>query len=137
MFLLDTNIVSELRRNRPHGGVVEWVRSVPAASLHIAAVTAGEIQAGIELTRDGDLAKANEIEAWLDSILASVNVVDASADVFRIWAKLMHRRPDHHIEDALIAATALHSGMTVATRNTKHFKQFGVGILNPFEFKAT
>lgn len=136
MFVLDTNVVSELRRNRPHGAVVAWVKSVPASSLHIAAVTAGEIQAGIELTRDGDAMKAGEIEAWLEGVLMSANILDANADVFRIWAKLMHHRPDHHIEDALIAATALHFGMSVATRNSKDFNQFGVSLLNPFGFES-
>ena len=65
MYLLDTNIVSELRKPRPHGAVVAWLESVDDARLHLATVTLGEIQAGIELTRERDPHKAEEIEAWL------------------------------------------------------------------------
>ena len=66
MYLLDTNVVSELRKPRPHGAVVAWLQSVPDAELYLSAVTLGEIQSGIELTRDQDAAKAAEIEAWAD-----------------------------------------------------------------------
>jgi len=64
-FLLDTNVVSELRRPKPHGAVLAWLHSVDDADLHLASVTLGEIQAGIELTREQDPAKAAEIEEWL------------------------------------------------------------------------
>ena len=66
MYLLDTNVVSELRRTKPHGAVVAWIESVPDASLHISAVTLGEIQCGVELTRANDAAKAREIQEWAD-----------------------------------------------------------------------
>jgi predicted nucleic acid-binding protein len=66
MYLLDTNVVSELRKSRPHGAVVAWLQSATDADLHLSAVTLGEIQAGIELTREQDVAKASEIEAWAD-----------------------------------------------------------------------
>lgn len=68
MYLLDTNVVSELRRPRPHGGVLSWPRSVDDADLHIAAVTLGEIQAGIELTREQDPRKAEELDRWADLV---------------------------------------------------------------------
>jgi predicted nucleic acid-binding protein len=63
MYLLDTNVVSELRKPRPHGAVLAWIKSVPDSALHLCAVTLGEIQAGIELTRERDAAKAASIEA--------------------------------------------------------------------------
>jgi predicted nucleic acid-binding protein len=67
-YLLDTNVVSELRRQRPHGGVVAWLQSLDDAQLHLSAVTLGEIQAGIELTREQDPGKAVAIEGWLELV---------------------------------------------------------------------
>jgi len=132
MYLLDTNVVSELRKLKPHQGVVEWVRKAPDESLFVSAVTVGEIQAGVEITREQDSEKAREIEVWLDSVVQSYSVLATDAAVFRRWAKLMHRRPDHHLEDALIAATALVRHLTVVTRNVDDFKPFGVSLINPF-----
>ena len=132
MYLLDTNVVSELRKPKPHQGVIAWIESAPEESLYISAVTVGEIQAGIEITRRQDAAKAREIEGWLDAVAQSYGVLPADAPIFRRWAQLMHRRPDHHIEDALIAATALVRELTVVTRNVGDFKPFGVPLVNPF-----
>lgn len=131
-YLLDTNVISELRKRQPHGAVLEWIQKVPEESLHVSAVTLGEIQAGIEITREQDEAKAAQIEGWLDDLSQTYNVIDVDAAVFRRWAQLMHGRNDHHLEDALIAATALIHDLTVATRNTKDFKPFGVKLINPF-----
>jgi len=133
VFLLDTNVVSELRRLRPHGAVVAWLQSVSDADLHLSAVTLGEIQAGIELTREQDAAKAAEIEAWADQVAAAYNVLPMDAGTFRIWARLMHRRSDTLYEDAMIAATALSHDLTIVTRNTADFAPFGVRVLNPLE----
>ena len=134
MFLLDTNVVSELRKHKPHGGVLAWLYQAPEAGLYISAVTIGEIQAGIEITRGLDPAKAQEIQAWLDQLAEFFPILPADAHVFRHWARLMHGRSNHHLEDGFIAATALAHGLTVVTRNTKDFKPFGVALLNPFLF---
>ena len=75
MYLLDTNVVSELRRARPHGAVLAWLEAVDDSFLHLSAVTLAEIQAGIELTRQQDLGKANEIEAWLDLVTRTFNIL--------------------------------------------------------------
>lgn len=133
MYLLDTNVVSELRRPRPHPAVVEWIRRAPTDQLFVSAVTIGEIQAGIEITRERDAAKADELEVWLRQVLDSYSVLPADAAAFREWARLKHRQPDSLLEDALIAAIAAVHRLTVVTRNERDFDQLGVGSLNPFE----
>ncbi|MDP1733222.1 MAG: type II toxin-antitoxin system VapC family toxin [Sulfuritalea sp.] len=132
MYLLDTNIVSELRKPRPQPAVISWLEGVADSDLHISAVTLGEIQAGIEITREQDAAKAAEIEAWADQVAAAYNVLAMDAATFRQWAKLMHRQSDTVYEDAMIAATARVHKLTVVTRNVGDFKRFGVPLLNPF-----
>lgn len=132
MYLLDTNVVSELRKPKPHGGVLAWLESVDDTKLCLSAVTLGEIQAGVEITREQDVAKAAEIEAWLDLVASSYNVLPMDAAVFRRWARLMHRTSNTLYEDAMIAATADVHGLTVVTRNVADFKSFGVPLLNPF-----
>lgn len=132
MYLLDTNVVSELRKQRPHGGVVAWLQSIDDAQVYLSAVTLGEIQAGIELTREQDPGKAEEIEAWLELVAGAYNVLPMDAATFRAWARLMHRKSDTLYEDAMIAATAKVHGLTVATRNVSDFNALGLDVFNPF-----
>ena len=136
MYLLDTNVVSELRKKRPHGAVLQWLSDVADVDLHISAVTLGEIQKGIELTRDQDTDKAAEIEAWLELLSRSYNVIPMDSMASRLWAKLMHRSSDALYEDAMLAATARVHRLTVVTRNVADFKSFGVEILDPFRTPA-
>lgn len=133
MYLLDTNIVSELRKPEPHGGLLAWLDRAEESELHLSAVTLGEIQAGIEISREQDAAKAAETEAWLDLIVGAYNVLPMDGAAWRIWARLMHRRSDTLYEDAMIAATAIRHALVVVTRNVRDFEPFGVPVANPFQ----
>ena len=135
MFLLDTNIVSESRKPKPHGGVMKWLAAQEASTLYISAMTIGELQRGIELTRVQDTVKARDIEVWLDQVMTSGQVLAMDAAVCREWARLMHGRSSTLAEDAFIAATAAVHRLTVATRNVRDFKSLGVKSVNPFEYK--
>ena len=132
MYLLDTNVVSELRKPKPHGAVVAWLQSVADADLDLSAVTQGEIQNGIELTREQDAAKAAGIEAWADMLANAYNILPMDANTFRVWARLLHRKFDTLVEDAMIAATATVHSLTVVTRNLREFSGFEVKLFNPF-----
>ena len=132
MYLIDTNIVSELRKLRPHGAVVAWLEAVADEDIHLSAVTLGEIQVGIEITREQDGLKAAEIEAWADQVAATYNILPMDAATFRVWAKLMHRQSDTVYEDAMIAASAIVHHLTVVTRNVRDFERFDVPLFNPF-----
>ena len=132
MYLLDTNVVSELRKPKPHGAVVAWLQSVADADLDLSAVTQGEIQNGIELTREQDAAKAAGIEAWADMLANAYNILPMDANTFRVWARLLHRKSDTLVENAMIAATATAHSLTVVTRNLREFSGFEVKLFNPF-----
>ena len=132
MYLLDTNIVSELRKRKPHGAVVAWMKATADAELFVCAVTLAEIQIGIEITREQDTAKASSIEAWLDQLAAAYNVLPMDGEIFREWARLMHNESNTVYEDAMIAACARVHKLTVVTRNVRDFERFQVPLLNPF-----
>ena len=133
MYLLDTNVISELRRPRPHGAVVAWLRTIPDSDLHLSAVTIGELQAGVEITREQDTDKALEIETWIDQVADTTNVLPMDARTFRCCARLLHRRSNALFEDAMIAATAKTHNLTLVTRNVRDFEPFGIATLNPFK----
>jgi len=131
-FLLDTNVVSELQKPKPHGAVVAWLSRAGDDQLFLSAVTLGELQAGIERTRAQDAKKAQEIESWVDQLADSIQVLPMDAPCFREWARLMNGKSDTLVEDAMIAATARVHGLTVATCNERDFTELGVALLNPF-----
>ena len=135
MYLLDTNVISELRKPKPHGGVLAWVSAQEASTLFVSAMTVAEIQRGIEITRRQDPSKAVEIEAWLDELLVTGQVLALDAGVCREWARLMHQRSDTLTEDAFIAATAIVYRLQVVSRNVRDFKALGLKAINPFATK--
>lgn len=132
MFLLDTNVIAELRRPNPHGGVVAWIDARPDSALRLSAVTIGEIQRGVEMTRKQDHAKADAIESWLNTVVLVFDVLPMSSACFREWARLMHGTSEDLLADAMIAATARVHGLTVVTRNVRDFAGFDVPTLDPF-----
>ena len=129
-------MISELRRARPHGAVLAWLQGTPDADLNVSAVTIGELQAGIEITRGQDASKAAELEGWLDQVAATFNILPMDTRAFRCWARLLHGKPDNLFEDAMIAATAEVHNLTVVTRDVRDFETLGVRTLNPFSSPA-
>lgn len=123
-----------MRRRRPHGAVLAWMEDVGDTDIHLAAVTIGELQAGIEVTREQDAGKASEMEIWLERVTQTYNVIPVETRIFRCWAQLMHRQPGHLAEDAMIAATAELNNLTVVTRNVRDFERFKVKVFNPFSY---
>lgn len=141
MYLLDTNVVSELRRAKtgkadPH--VVSWAERVSAASLFLSAVTVLELEMGVLLIERRDPAQGTLLRAWLDERVLPAfagRILPVDTAVARRCARL--HVPDPRAErDALIAATALVQGLTVVTRNVADFAPMGVEILDPWTFEA-
>jgi hypothetical protein len=132
-YLLDTNVISELRKMRPHGAVFAWFSTIEEGKLFLSSVTLGELQAGIERTRRQDPSKASELERWIDGLPASYQVLPMDTACFREWARVMcNKNPDLY-EDAMIAATARVHRLIVATRNERDFRQLDVPTFNPFK----
>jgi predicted nucleic acid-binding protein len=131
-YLLDTNIVSEFRKPRPHGAVIAWRQSVPTHQIAIPAIVLAEAQTGAEITRRQEPAKAAELESWIDGLMVHYTILPADGAIFREWARMMRGVSADQSADAMIAATARVLQLTVVTRNVKDFEPFKVEILNPF-----
>ena len=132
VYLLDRNVISELRRLRPHAGLIAWLSGVAPDLLFISAVTLGELQAGVENARQQNAGRAETIERWIDDVAASHNVLPMNGRAFRCWARLMHGKPADLIADAMIGATATMHNLTVVTRNLRDFERLRVRAFDPF-----
>lgn len=136
-YLIDTNIISELRRPKRSLQVVKWFGSVEVESLYISVLTLGELRRGVERLRLKDPAAALALDRWLTGIRSEFSdrilaVEDAATEQ---WGRLSIAQP-LPIIDGLLAATALVHRLTVVTRNTADFERSGVAWLNPFEFRV-
>jgi toxin FitB len=133
-FLLDTVVLSELRKAKPSRSVVRWVKTQDVDRLFISVVSIGEIERGIEKARKSDPAFAAELALWLEGLLTvyAEQLLPVSAKSARLWGKLSAKL-GHEGADLLIAATAITHGLTVVTRNVKHFEPTGVSVINPFD----
>jgi predicted nucleic acid-binding protein len=136
MFLLDTVVLSELRKppRQRNRNLVHWIGEVPSQDLFVSVLTVGEIERGIERQRQMNPAIAQDIAAWLDLILRTYGgrILGVDVAVARRWGRLSHRIGNKGL-DLAIAATALEHGLTVATRNVADFAPTGVPFLNPFD----
>ena len=132
-YLLDTNIISEIHKPKPHGAVVAWFDGLRDEQVLLSAVTLLELQEGIERTRRQDAAKAGAIEAWVEELENSSTILPMDGRCFRETARMMVGKQEDLFYDVMIAATARMHGLTVATRNEKDFRLLGVEIINPFK----
>src|ERR1700761_303948 len=135
-YLLDTNTISELRRTKPHGAVLAWLKKVPAQRVFLSAFSIAELQAGVEALWQHNAEKAEEIEGWIDAVCQTWSVLPLDVSCCRQWARETKGKSGTVFEDAFIVATARLHCLTLATRNTRDFDRFGVSILNPFLFRA-
>ncbi len=138
MFVLDTNVVSELRKaasGRANSGVTDWANGVPAALMFLSVITLHELEHGVLLAEHNDPAKGTILRTWLDDSVVPAfedRLLPVTADIAR-QAAALHVPDPAPFRDALIAATALQHGMTVVTRNDTDFDRFtGITITNPW-----
>lgn len=136
-YLIDTNVISELRRPKRSSSVVSWFSSVAAADLFLSVLTLGELRRGIEILRFKDPTAASALDRWVEGVRSefSDRILSIDDAVAEQWGRLSVRQPLPSI-DGLLAATASVHGLTMVTRNTADFERSGVDILNPFEFSA-
>lgn len=137
VYLIDTNVISEARKGRrADAGVRKFFMDTATSQVPVflSVITIGELRRGVELIRHrGDVLQARRLERWLESILVdfSGNILDVDVDVAQLWGRLCAPRAENAL-DKLIAATSLIHGLTVVTRNGRHFSTTGVPLLNPF-----
>ncbi len=133
MLLLDTMVLSELRKRDRDPAVVAWLGQQPPDALHLSVISVGEIQRGIQLKRRSDAVFAARLQRWLDNLqsLYGERILPINTAIARRWGQLA-ADIGHPGADLMLAATALEHNMQVVTRNERHFLPTGVGLVNPF-----
>ena len=134
-YLLDTNIISEIRKGpRCHPNVAAWYSNLEEESLYLSVLVLGEIRKGIEGLRRRDSRKANELDLWLEQLQTSFQsqILPVDIAISQEWGRFssLHTVP---VVDGLLAATATAHGLVLVTRNTGNFADFGIQLINPFE----
>ena len=132
-YLLDTNVLSELRRQRPHPGVRAWAESTSSEAMFLSALVIGEVRKGIEVLRRRDASQALALDIWLSTVLHDYEdrVLPVTAHIAEEWGRFNVPDPVSTI-DGLLAATARVHGLTLVTRNVKDVARTGVPVLDPF-----
>jgi predicted nucleic acid-binding protein len=132
-YLLDTCVLSELRKPKAHPGVTTWMAGIQAEEAFLSVLTLGEIRRGIELRRAKDQAAARALERWLLGLEAHYadRILPVTSAIADRWGRLSPNQT-LPVTDGLIAATALEHKLTVVTRNTDDFVRSGVSLLDPF-----
>jgi predicted nucleic acid-binding protein len=133
-YLLDTNIVSELRKPDPDATLLAWYDTVRSADLYLSVLTIGEIRRGVERLRHRDPLQAARMERWLTGLRVSYRnrIVEVDASIAEEWGRISVPDP-LPVVDGLLAASAIVLGWTLVTRNVRDVKRCGVRLLNPFE----
>ncbi|MUZ75867.1 PIN domain-containing protein [Agrobacterium vitis] len=131
MYLVDTNIVSEARRGTPQA--VSWLRSVDPLSVHLSALTLGEIMRGIALKQKSDTKAASYLAEWLRKLRHdhADRILTVTDEIAVEWGRIAAIRPRGDI-DGLIAATAIVHDLILVTRNVKDFEDIGAAVINPW-----
>lgn len=136
MYLVDTNVLSEVRKgDRANPGVRSFWQTVDPDAIYLPVQAVGEIRGGLErVRRRGDAPQAERLEAWLNGLVTDYEdrILGFDIDCAQVWGKLMAANPQHPI-DKQIAAIALIYDLTVVTRNVNDFGGFGVDLMNPFQ----
>lgn len=132
-YLLDTNVLSELRRPEPNRGVMRWYDATADTDMHLSVMTVGEFRKGLARLRRKDRERAAALALWLDRLLAPYEsrVLPITPEIANVWGELNDPEPVPVI-DAFIAATAIVHDMVLVTRNVKDFERTGARVLNPF-----
>jgi predicted nucleic acid-binding protein len=133
MYLLDTMVLSELRKRRRDHNLVGWLERVRPTEVYLSVVTIGEVEKGIARQQRRDPAFAERLAGWLDGVLLyyATRILAIDVNVARRWGRLADAQ-GHAGADLLIAATAIEHGLAVVTRNLRHFEGTGVPLVNPF-----
>ena len=137
MYLIDTVVLSELRKRQRHAGIVRWLHDKAVDALFLSAITIGEIERGVVRQQVKNPVFAEALRAWLDRTVETYRdrILSVDTRVARRWGRLS-ARIGHGGADLLIAATALENGLTIVTRNVRHFLPTGVPVEDPFQDPA-
>lgn len=133
-YLIDTNVISELYKKRPHDKVLDWFANIHTENLFVSCLTIGELRSGAIKKSKKDSRAASHIFNWIDEILDVYrdNLLGIDIDTAEIWADFISIDSNNAV-DALLAAQAYENNMSLVTRNTKHFMNYAIKLINPFD----
>jgi toxin FitB len=134
-YLLDTNVISELRRKKPNPGLVQWLSQRPPALLFLSVLTLGELRKGIESCQDA--ARKSKLRDWLEFELPSFfagRIINIDVHICDTWGRMIVRAGKPlPVVDSLLGATAIQHGLSLVTRNTRDFEYLDIDVINPWE----